>query len=93
MEKIIINKNNKAIILFNEIKNLEKERDNIIDKLDKKIDLKYNKLKKICICNETEKQEEYIEGSYLNKSQYIIKIVCKVCGKILNKEIKEGYYC
>lgn len=42
--------------------------------------------------NQTIKRE-YIEGGYLDRSEYITKVKCEVCGKILDTKTEYGNYC
>jgi hypothetical protein len=46
----------------------------------------------LCIHNETEKQHDYIPGGYLDREQFINKVVCKICGKVITEEITTGYF-
>lgn len=65
-----------------------------------KADIKYDellglkvKLQELCSCNdETYLKEEYIPGDYYDKSKNIKRWYCKTCNKLLNEEIKIGYY-
>lgn len=68
-----------------------------IEKLDKKITtLQFAKagsqrrLELICSHNDLEWKYEFHEGGYLDQSEYISKLVCKVCGKVLKQERKPG---
>lgn len=51
--------------------------------------LKYQMID-VCIHDETEEKYEYQPGGYLDREVYINKIVCKVCGKVLEEERKTG---
>lgn len=69
--------------------NLKKE----IIKMEKKIlNLQFanaertRKLELICIHDKTEKKHEYQPGGYLERCRYINKVVCTVCGKVIEKE-------
>jgi hypothetical protein len=61
-------------------------------KLNEEIFYKIRQLELVCIHNETEKKCEYKPGGYLDKSQYINKIVCKLCGKVIDIDVKIGSF-
>lgn len=46
----------------------------------------------VCIHNETEPKYEYEPGGYYDREVYINKVICKVCGKVLEEERKLGGY-
>jgi hypothetical protein len=69
--------------------NLKKE----IEKIRIKADILYgktyemsNRLEEICLHDDTELKHEYERGGYLERAVYINKVVCKVCGKVINEE-------
>jgi len=78
--------NEDALNLKREIDRLTKRR----DKLSGEISYKSTQLELICIHNETEIQYAYEAGGYLERSRYINKTVCKICGKIIHTDIKIG---
>jgi hypothetical protein len=70
-----------------------------IAKLDKKImTLEFaragskRRLEAICIHNDLERRSEYQPGGYLDKSKYIHKIICTVCGKVLQEKVEIGSF-
>lgn len=82
-------KQNQATIkLIKESKKLEEKAANLYGKasyLRRQAEL-------VCIHNQTEPKYEYQSGSYLDRAVYINKIVCKVCGKVLDEERTIGRY-
>jgi hypothetical protein len=71
-----------------------------IEKLDKKIMTlefakagKQARLKLICIHDDIEWKYEFSEGGYLDPSEYISKLICKTCGKVLKEIRKPGGFC
>jgi hypothetical protein len=75
--------------------NVKKE----IEKIDKKImRLEFaragsiRKLETVCIHDETEKKYEHQSGGYLDRSKYINKVVCEICGKVLEEKITIGEF-
>lgn len=70
------------------ISRLERRR----DKLNKEIFDNKTELKRICKHFDTEKKEEYIEGNYYDRAEYITKKVCKICGTELSKSSTSGGY-
>jgi len=84
--KYINNENSEALILLDKIKKLESK----YFKLRNNLEIERTKLQEICIHNETEKNEDYISGGYLDRAEYITRIICKTCGKMLDKQIKYG---
>jgi acetyl-CoA carboxylase alpha subunit len=81
--------NEKALKLKKEIDRLEKRR----DKLNNEIYTKIQEMEDICVHNDIEWKYEYHEGGYLDLSEYVSKLVCKICGRVLKKEIKKGGFC
>lgn len=64
-----------------------------IEKIECKADILYGKasnlshhLQEICIHDDTELKHDYEPGGYLERSVYINKVVCKVCGKVIKEE-------
>lgn len=62
------------------------------DELSTKISLLDKRLREVCKHNLTETKTEYVEGSYYNKSEYITKQLCRVCGKELSRKVELGNY-
>ena len=87
-EQNLIEPQTEALNICQVISRLERRR----DKLNKEIDDNKTKLKRICKHFETEKKEEYIEGSYYDRAEYITKKVCKICGTELSKSSTSGGY-
>ena len=85
-DKLINEENGKALVLHDVISRLE----HMLSKLSNEIGRKKAELQKICIHNETITKETYIQGGYLHREEYIITIVCKFCGKELDRQIKYG---
>jgi peptide subunit release factor 1 (eRF1) len=85
-DKLINEENGEALVLHNHINRLERRLGRLINE----INTKKAELKQICIHDETIKKEEYIEGGYLDRSEYIIITVCKICHKELNKQVEYG---
>lgn len=84
--KLINEENGNALVLHHVISRLERR----LSKLANEIGNKRTELQQICIHNETMKEEDYIEGGYLNRAEYITTTVCKICGKQLDKQVKYG---
>ena len=80
--------NHKAISLKKEIAKLELKR----DKLQSFIFNEKEKLQNICLHNETYEKHEFFEGSYYDKSEYINKMICEVCGKVMSENKSYGGY-
>lgn len=87
-EQNLIEPQTEALNICRVISRLERRR----DKLNKEIHYNKDVLKLICKHFETEKKEEYIEGSYYDRSEYITKKVCKICGTELSKSSTSGGY-
>ena len=88
-EEILKKENGKALFLHIVISRLERR----LAKLANEIGSKKEELQQICIHNETIKKEDYIKGGYLDREEYITTIACKVCGKVLDKQVKIGGFC
>lgn len=90
-ETIVIERTNaEALGYQKEIKRLQKRIDKYLAPLNKKIYDLDEKLHLTCIHNETEKKDEYEEGSYYDRCKYIHKTVCKICGKVIKEDITYG---
>lgn len=87
-EQNLIEPQTEALNICRVISRLERRR----DKLNKEIYDNKTELKRICKHFETEKKEEYIEGSYYDRAEYITKKVCKICGTELSKSSTSGGY-
>lgn len=87
-EQNLIEPQTEALNICRVISRLERRR----DKLNKEIYDNKAVLKRICKHFETEKKEEYIEGSYYDRAEYITKKVCKICGTELSKSSTSGGY-
>jgi len=86
IDKLINEKNGKALVLHHNISRLEHR----LSKIANEIGNKRAELQQICIHNESIIKESYIEGGYLDRAEYITTIVCKICGKELDKQVKYG---
>lgn len=85
----------KALHPNQEALNLKKE----IAKVDRKISslnvqfvCLHHQLRDVCIHDDTELKHEYQAGGYLERSVYINKVVCKVCGKVIKEERITGSF-
>ena len=87
-EQNLIEPQTEVLNICHVISRLERRR----DKLNKEIYDNKTELKRICKHFETEKKEEYIEGSYYDRAEYITKKVCKICGTELSKSSTSGGY-
>lgn len=87
-EQNLIEPQTEVLNICHVISRLERRR----DKLNKEIYDNKAELKRICKHFETEKKEEYIEGSYYDRAEYITKNVCKICGTELSKSSTSGGY-
>jgi hypothetical protein len=87
-EQKLIEPQTEALNICHVISRLERRR----DKINKEIYDKKTELKRICKHFDTEKKEEYIEGSYYDRAEYITKKVCKICGTELSKSSTSGGY-
>lgn len=87
-EQNLIESQAEALSICHVIRRLEHKR----DKLNREIYDNKTELKRICKHFETEKKEEYIEGSYYDRAEYITKKVCKICGTELSKSSTSGGY-
>ena len=91
--KIVIERtNDEALKCQKEIKRLQNRIDKYLAPLNKKIRDLDEKLHLTCIHNETEKKYEYESGSYYDQCKYINKVVCKVCGKVISRDVTYGGY-
>jgi len=73
-----INPNAKA--LQKKVTRLKRRR----EKLDTEILDTINEMQKICIHDDIEIKNAYINGGYLNKEEYHTVRVCKICGEIIS---------
>lgn len=87
-EQKLIEPQTEALNIYHVISRLERRR----DKLNKEIYDNKTELNRICKHFETERKEEYIEGSYYDRAEHITKIVCKICGTELSKSSTSGGY-
>ena len=87
-EQNLIEPQTGALNICHVISRLERMR----DKLNKEIYNNKTELKRICKHLDTEKKQEYIEGSYYDRAEYITKKVCKICGTELSKSSTSGGY-
>jgi len=85
-DKYLNKENIDALILNDEISKLETK----LSKLVNEIRIKRDKLKQICIHDDTSKKEDYVSGSYYDKAEYITTIVCNICDTVLDKKVKYG---
>ena len=85
-----LNPNQEALSLKKEINRLEMRMIKYCAPINAKVRGLQEKFEKSCIHNETERKDEYEDGSYYDRCKYITKIVCKVCGKELKKDVTYG---
>lgn len=78
--------NIEALNLKKDIQKLERKLRN----LEKDISKKRQNLRDICIHNDLITEEDYIEGSYLDRDEYITITKCNICNKIINRKVKYG---
>lgn len=79
-------KNEEAINIKKEIARLQKRADKLLGEISNKRD----KMKKVCVHNESEMKYNYEPGGYLDRSKYINSLTCKVCGKVIDEKVTIG---
>jgi len=84
--KKVYTENAEALTLCDEVQRLTRRR----NKLNDEIQEKREKMKLVCTHAETKINDSYVEGGYLDRSQYIRTKVCVVCEKQLNENITYG---
>ena len=84
--KKVYTENAEALTLCDEVQRLTRRR----DKLSAEIHDKREKMRLVCTHVETKVEDSYVEGGYLDRSQYIKTTICVVCGKELDKKITYG---
>lgn len=80
--------NAKALELREIVNRLRRRR----EKLNKEIEDKTEEMHVACVHDKTEIKDEYIDGSYYDKCQYIKIHICKICGKEVKRDITFGGY-
>jgi hypothetical protein len=80
--------NNELINLKKLINRLEKRQIKLLNLICEKKQLLINN----CSHKETKIINDYISGSYYNKSEYIKYTICKICEKEINKKITYGSF-
>ena len=80
--------NQEALKLKKEIKKLECRADILYGKASNLS----HRLQEICIHDDSELKHAYEAGGYLERSVYINRIVCKVCGKVIKEERITGSF-
>lgn len=88
-DELLKQENGEALVLINTLKKLKKRQ----TKLSKELSETRTKLIEVCIHNDTEIVNDYIEGGYLDREVYITIIRCKTCGKELDRKEKTGGFC
>lgn len=78
--------NQEAINLKKEIAKIRMKADILYGEAD----AKYRQMQSICLHDETEEKPDYVPGGYLDREQFIKRIVCKACGKVLMEKITTG---
>ena len=86
------NSNQEALDLKKEINRLEMRKFKYCSLINAKIHDLQEKFEKSCIHNEMVMEYKFEPGSYYDQCKYINQTVCKVCGKILEKDIRFGGY-
>ena len=81
--KKIYKENAEVLTLCDEVQRLTRKR----DKLNGEIHDKREKMRLVCTHAETKIVDSYVEGCYLDRSQYIKTTICVVCGKQLDEKI------
>lgn len=84
--KKVYTENAEALTLCDEVQRLTRRR----DKLSAEIHDKREKMRLVCTHAETKVEDSYIGGGYLDREQFIKTLICKVCGKELDKKITYG---
>ena len=80
--------NAKALELREIVNRLRRRR----EKLNKEIEDKIEEMHVACIHNDTRIENETIEGSYYDRTQYVKIHICNVCGKEVKRDITYGGY-
>jgi hypothetical protein len=80
--------NAKALQLREIVNRLKRRR----EKLGKEIEDKIEEMHVACVHDEYEIKDDYVEGSYYDRCQYIKIYICKICGKELKRDITYGGY-
>ena len=80
--------NAKALELREIVNRLKRRR----DKLNGEIADKIEEMHVACIHNETRIEDDYIDGSYYDRCQYIKIYICKICGKEVKRTATYGGY-
>lgn len=89
-DELINKENGKALVLHIEINRLARR----MGKLAREINAKKAQIQEVCIHNGEKKTiETYVDGSYLNKAEYITTVTCLICDKELDKQVKYGGFC
>jgi hypothetical protein len=84
------NPNQEVLNLKKKIDHLETRMIKYCSPITDKIRELEDNINNICIHNDTERKDEYEDGSYYDQCKYITKIICKDCGKELKKDVKYG---
>lgn len=88
-EDLLKKENGEALVLLNRLKILGKRESKLLSELYET----RTKLQEVCIHNDTEIINDYIEGGYLDREVYIEKLICKTCNKELERKETLGGFC
>lgn len=80
----------KEIIITCEVE-YNKAKQNFIDK-QQRLDLARSEYQRVCSHEHTEERKFTVEGSYLERTEYITETYCKNCGMFLSRVSKKGGY-
>jgi len=87
-ENLLKQKNGEALLLAKSYKELKKRETKLSTQLLKTRTL----LQQVCIHNETKIVNDYTPAGYLDREVYVTKVMCKTCGKELDrKEVTGGF--
>lgn len=78
----------KELDLLDEINKAEE----LASKYIKELDGKRKELTDVCSHTNTKVEEKYIPGGYLEREEYIKRLVCTTCGKQLDEKREQGSF-
>ena len=84
--------NEEALKCKKEIARLEMRMIKYCAPINSKIRELEEQLNRTCIHDDTERKDSYESGSYYDTCKYIHEVVCKVCGKIISRDVTYGGY-
>ena len=89
-DELINGENGKALVLHREINRLARR----MGKLAREINTKKAEIQEVCTHNGDKKTiNSYVSGGYLDREQYVTTVICLICDKELDKQIKYGGFC